>query len=99
MIEWLQNHQFPCAIKSIFGIDCPVCGAQRATIFLLQGNFAASFKMYPPLLFIFLLITLSLTHQFFPKLIKRKFLINYAVFVLIIIGLNYTIKIVTGNLS
>lgn len=40
----------PCALKTIFGIDCPICGFQRAFILLLQGRFVDSFKMYPPLL-------------------------------------------------
>jgi hypothetical protein len=49
-MHWLQYHMLPCASKMLFGIDCPICGFQRAFILLLQGKFTESFSMYPPLL-------------------------------------------------
>ena len=58
MITWLQNHLLPCAFKTLFGIDCPICGFQRAFFLLLQGRFTNSFQMYPPLIpcLLFLLV-------------------------------------------
>jgi hypothetical protein len=50
MFTWLENHQLPCAFKTLLGIDCPVCGFQRAFWLLLQGRLSDSFKMYPPLI-------------------------------------------------
>jgi uncharacterized protein DUF2752 len=98
MISWLQKHMLPCAYKYFFGIDCPVCGSQRSLLFLMQGDFAESFQLYPPLLFILVLIVLALMYLIFPSTIKGKSLKQYAVFVLIIISLNYAYKIATGNL-
>ena len=67
-------------------------------LLLLQGNFVESFKTYPPLVFLLMLIFLAVAYLIFPSIIKAKFLKQYAVFVLIIISLNYAYKIVTGNI-
>lgn len=98
MISWLQKHMLPCAYKYFFGIDCPVCSAQRSLLLLMQGNFIVSFKTYPPLVFVLALIFLSIAYLFFPSFIKTKYLKYYAVFVLIIIAVNYMFKIATHNL-
>ena len=99
MIHWLQNHMMPCALKSIFGIDCPICGFQRSLVLFLQGNFIESFKIYPPLIFAMLLIIYAVATVCFPRYIGRKYLSSYSLIVLIIIAINYTVKIITGNLS
>ncbi|HEY2726410.1 MAG TPA: DUF2752 domain-containing protein [Parafilimonas sp.] len=88
----------PCAYKYFFGIDCPICGSQRALILLMQGNFAESFKMYPPLIFLLALIFFAMSYLIFPSLVKAKFLKQYAVFVLIIVAVNYAYKIAMGNI-
>jgi len=88
----------PCAYKYFFGIDCPICGAQRSMLLLLQGNLIESFKIYPPLIFLLALIFFAIAYLIFPKIIKTKFLKQYAVFVLMIIAINYGYKIATGNL-
>jgi hypothetical protein len=98
VITWLQKHMLPCAYKYFFGIDCPACGAQRSLLLLMQGNFAESFRMYPPLIFLLLLVFFAVAYLIFPKKIKAKFLKQYAVFVLMIIAANYTYKIVIGNI-
>ncbi len=88
----------PCALKSIFGIDCPICGFQRSLLLLLHGNFVGSFKMYPPLIFTLGLIIYAVATGCFPRYIGRKYLSSYSLIVLIIIAINYSVKIVTGNL-
>ena len=88
----------PCAYKYFFGIDCPICGAQRSMLLLLQGNFIESFKIYPPLIFLLTLIFFAIAYLIFPKIVKANFLKQYAVFALMIIAINYGYKIATGNL-
>ena len=54
LIQWLQEHMFPCFYKQAFGISCPMCGFQRSVIELLNGNFMESIHQFPaliPLLF------------------------------------------------
>lgn len=98
MISWWQQHMFPCALKYFFGIDCPLCGAQRSLLFLIKGRFAESFKLYPPLLFVLMLILFAVIYLLYPSYIKAKYLRYYSAFVVIVISVNYAIKIVTGNL-
>ena len=98
MITWLHKHMLPCAYKYFFGIDCPICGAQRSMLLLLQGNFIESFKTYPPLIFLLTLIFFAIAYLIFPKIVEANFLKQYAVFVLMIIAINYGYKIATGNL-
>ncbi len=52
LLIWLlaEKYMLPCLSKQLFGIDCPGCGLQRSVALLLQGEFAASFLMYPGLL-------------------------------------------------
>ena len=52
----------PCAYKSLLGIDCPFCGAQRSFLLLLKGNLVDSLLMYPPLLPVFFCALLFSIH-------------------------------------
>ena len=87
----------PCAYKSFFGIDCPACGFQRSFILLLKGNFADSFVMYPPLLFVLLMLVAFTVHAFNKKLIGKRIVTSYAWTVLGIVILSYIIKMVFYN--
>lgn len=98
MLYWLQNHMLPCALKSIFGIDCPICGFQRSFFLLFKGHFIESFLAYPPLIFGMVLILYALGAACFPHYLKRKYLPLFSYVVLMIIAVNYVVKIATGNL-
>ena len=37
----------PCMNKSLFGIDCLGCGAQRSLLLLINGDFTNSFYQFP----------------------------------------------------
>lgn len=37
----------PCVSKKLFGLDCPGCGMQRATVMVAQGDFSQAFAMFP----------------------------------------------------
>ncbi|MBE0391198.1 hypothetical protein HNQ02_003428 [Flavobacterium sp. 7E] len=43
----LEKYMLPCLSKTLFGVECLGCGFQRAFLLLFQGEFIASFKMYP----------------------------------------------------
>ena len=98
MISWFQNHMLPCAYKQLFGIDCPVCGLQRSLLAFVQGNFIESFKTYPPLIFVLALLCMCLAYLVFPSIIKPKYLRSYSALVLVIITINYVVKIADGNM-
>ena len=88
----MVNYLLPCAYKSLFGIDCPICGFQRALVWLLNGDFTQSFSIYPPLLPVVVLMVIFSLHLLKRKLISRKFLNYYSLFVLTFISVNYIIK-------
>lgn len=66
MINWLEQHLFPCFFKSHFGMECPGCGMQRSLIALLKGDLFASIH-YHAALIPFLLTILLLVIQLILK--------------------------------
>ena len=61
----IEEYMLPCLNKSVFGIDCTGCGAQRSIALLLQGNFEAAFYMYPAIYSIILLLLFVVFNLFF----------------------------------
>ncbi len=93
MENLFSDHLLPCAYRSLFGVDCPICGFQRAFLLLVQGDFMESLKMYAPLIPILILITIALMRKIKPNWIGKKILTYYSLVVLIIVMVNYTIKL------
>ena len=94
MEKFFSEHLFPCAFKSLFGIDCPVCGFQRAFLLLAHGNYTESIKMYAPLIPVLILGIIAIIRVLRPTWIDKKSVQFYSAFVLIIIMINYTIKLI-----
>ena len=90
----LQEKLFPCLYKSIFGIDCPMCGFQRASLMVLKGDLKGSFKMYPPLLPCIILIFYAILYSINDRLLNKNLLKQFANFVIVCIIVNYLLKIV-----
>jgi Co/Zn/Cd efflux system component len=62
----MESLMFPCLFKSVFGIPCFGCGAQRSLLFLAQGKFSDAFQMFPAIystLLLFALIGLHLVDK------------------------------------
>lgn len=82
----------PCINKSIFGIECYGCGAQRALALLIKGDFSEAFFMYPgiyPLLILFLFLLSNLFYKFNND---HKIKIGLIVISALVIGSSYLIK-------
>ncbi len=92
MTAWLENHLLPCAFKSLFGIDCPICGFQRSFLLLFQGRFLDSFKMYPPLIPCLLFLLITGIYCINKNLVKPRVLKLSSVSILSIIFLSYFVK-------
>ena len=54
----------PCMNKSLFGIDCPGCGIQRAFLLLIKGEFTEAFLMFPAIYTTILFFMLIGLHVF-----------------------------------
>ena len=48
-LKFTEADMLPCLSKQLLGMECPGCGLQRSIALLLDGQFAASFLMYPGL--------------------------------------------------
>ena len=94
--DWMEKHSLPCYYKKIIGLDCPFCGAQRAFIEILHGNFHQSFSLYPamfPILFMmgFLLIHITMEIKDGNKILKILLIFNVS-----IVLISYIIKLFHG---
>jgi len=83
----------PCAMKTFFGIDCPICGFQRSLMLLLDGELKKSFLMYPPLLPVLALIIIFILRLIKRNIIKPQYFHRYCVLVLAVVTINYVIKL------
>jgi len=84
----------PCAYKSLFGFDCPLCGAQRSLVLLARGKIADSFLLYPPLVPVLLCAVLFCLHIVNKRMITAKFISKFALVVLILVAVNYLCKLI-----
>ncbi|WP_438978199.1 DUF2752 domain-containing protein [Polaribacter sp.] len=94
MLINIENYMLPCFSKTFFGFTCLGCGLQRSLILLIHGDFLSAFKMYPAIFTLILLI--SFTSINFLKKIKNapKIISRLAYINLVIIVVNYLIKII-----
>ena len=58
----MEEYMIPCMNKSLFGVECPGCGTQRAINFILNGDFAAAFHIFPAIYTTLLLFSLLGLH-------------------------------------
>lgn len=91
--DWLESHMLPCLNKSLFGIECPGCGIQRAFVFLLRGDLKGAWDMYPPLFpimltLILLVVALKWDFRYRLTLLKGSFFLSVG-FIIV----NYILKI------
>lgn len=50
--------------------------------------------MYPPLLFVLALLSVFVVYLFAPRVLNKKYFYRYATFVLIVVAVNYAVKMV-----
>jgi len=94
MLINIENYMLPCFSKTFFGFTCLGCGLQRSLILLIHGDFLSAFNMYLAIFTLILLI--SFTSINFLKKIKNapKIISRLAYINLVIIVVNYLIKII-----
>lgn len=88
----MEEFMLPCLNKKLFGLDCLGCGAQRALLLVLKGEFSSAFYMYPAIYSILLLLVFLLFNLFIK--FKQDFNIKIVLIItnaLIIIG-SYFLK-------
>jgi len=92
--DWLEKHTLPCFYKKLTGFDCPGCGAQRAFIELIRGNFHKSLMLYPALLPIMLMVGFLVAHLIFNIKNGHNYLKILFIFNVLIITFSYIYKLI-----
>ncbi|MUP45446.1 DUF2752 domain-containing protein [Gramella sp. BOM4] len=82
----------PCLNRTLFGMECTGCGAQRAAVLLFRGEFAAAFQMYPAIYSLIILLIFLFLDLFFKFRHAYSIKIGLIVFNAIVIGGAYIIK-------
>ena len=93
LLASLDNYMLPCLTKTLFGFECPGCGAQRALSLLLHGEMLAAFKMYPAIYTLIPLFLVIVTNYFFKFKYATKIIATLAVLSVSIIVVSYIYKI------
>ena len=92
--DWLEHHFLSCPYKSMFGLDCPGCGMQRAFVALLRGRIGESFLLYPALLPLLVTFLLTAVHLKF-RLKNGADYVKYSyIFTSAIVVVSYIIKMI-----
>lgn len=87
-----EDYMLPCLSKRILGMDCPGCGLQRSAAFLVEGDFIASFKMYPAIYTIILLFGFLFADYFFKIKHANKIIITLMISSIVLILTNFILK-------
>ncbi len=94
MLECLETYQLPCFIKGVFGIECPVCGLQRAFFLLLKGDVWTSISTWPALIPLLFFLALSIARILGLEKISMKWLKSSGFICLALILISYLFKFI-----
>jgi hypothetical protein len=83
----------PCMNKSLFGVDCIGCGAQRSILLLINGEFIKAFYQFPAIYTTILLFIFIGLHLINKKRDYQKIIIALAIINTIIMIISYIYKI------
>ena len=90
----IEDYMLPCFSKRIFDVDCPGCGLQRGLVFLLKGDFAAAWGMYPALFAMIPLFGFLAANHFFNFKHANKISITLMILSVGLILMNYISKLI-----
>lgn len=88
----LETYMLPCLNQKLFGFDCLGCGFQRATLFLVQSEFLAAFKMYPAIYLMLFTVLFLIVNRFYKFKSSLKIVRYLAISILFTIVIQYTFK-------
>jgi hypothetical protein len=82
----------PCLSKTLFGLDCLGCGFQRSLLLILNGEFAAAFKIYPAIYALVLFLGIGILHYIDKHHNYKKLLIKTGIITGIFMIMGYIYK-------
>jgi len=90
----IEEYMLPCLNKSLFGVECTGCGAQRAALLLFQGEFLKAFHMYPAIFSLAILLLFLLFNLFFKFKFDYTIKIGLIIFNAVVIAGAYILKMI-----
>jgi len=93
-LSTIEEYMLPCLNKSLFGVECTGCGAQRSALLLFNGEFAAAFSMYPAIYSLVILFGFLLVNLFVKFKYDYHIKIGLIIFNAVIIAGSYIIKMI-----
>jgi len=82
----------PCSWKETFGVECPACGTQRSFFALTQGDLIDSIVLFPALLPMIALVTITIIHLIKPFQSAPKWIIRLVILTGILMVGNWILK-------
>lgn len=92
LLVLLEDFMMPCLTKKYLGVDCPGCGLQRSISFLIKGDFASAWDMYPAIFTIIPLVGFFTVSQFIKIKYANKIILSLLFISVILIVSNYITK-------
>lgn len=83
----------PCLNKKYLGMECLGCGLQRSAAFLLRGEFAEAFRIYPAIYPLTLLLLALAWNHFRPSRGANRLMVALLILSLGSMVIQYLIKI------
>ncbi len=88
----INDYMIPCINKSIFGVECLGCGAQRALVLILKGEYKEAFYMFPPIYTTLIFFIVASLHFIDKSRNYHKTMIILAVLNAVIMVVSYIYK-------
>ena len=88
----IEKYMIPCVNKKLFGLECLGCGAQRALLLILKGEFSAAFHMFPAIFTTILFFGVLGLHFIDKSRNYHKIIISLAIINAIIMIVSYIYK-------
>ncbi|MFZ4105421.1 DUF2752 domain-containing protein [Flavobacterium sp.] len=88
----MEEYFLPCIFKKMFGIDCIGCGIQRSINFILNGEFAKAFTVFPAIYTTIIFFLVVAFYLIDPKHRNSKMVVFFAISNAIIMITSYVYK-------
>ena len=88
----IEKYMIPCVNKKLFGVECLGCGAQRALLLVLRGEFNAAFHMFPAIFTTILFCAVLGLHFIDKSKNYHKTIVSIAIINAVIMIISYLYK-------
>ena len=88
----MEHYMLPCPNKLLFGVECFGCGAQRAFLMVLEGQFTEAFHLFPAIYSIIPFLFFSAAALFDKKRNYSNILVSLGILNAVVVVAAYFLK-------